>query len=575
MTAPRIAFAGLTLLLGLTAPLPAQTPAYDILITGGRVMDGTGNPWRYADVGIRGGRIVAVGRLAGAAAARTVDARGKVVAPGFIDLHSHADDPNYGPRGLRSGDARRRAAPNLVSQGITTVVVNADGRSPWPIAEQRRELERLRIGPHAILLIGHGTVRGRVLGDDVRRPATPDEVRRMRALVRQGMEEGAHGLSAGLEYAPGRWSETDEVAALVEEIVPYNGVYIAHQRSEGADPMWYWPSQFQGRPPSLIDAIRETIAIGERTGATVVASHIKAKGADYWGASAVAIRLITEARTRGVSIYADQYPYNTTGSDGRTVLIPDWVYDRGPRQAGRHARDFAAALRDAVAQDSVAALVRADIAHEIARRGGAQNVLVMEHPDAGLVGMTLAQLAAARGASPVEMAIALQLEGDAAREGGAGLRGFSLSESDIEPYAAAPWTATATDGWISLPEDGLTHVRVYGSFPRKIRHYAMERGVLSVEDAIRSSTALPAQILSLADRGRIQEGAAADVVVLDLERLVDNATFFDPHRYASGVDYVLVDGTFVVDRGQLTGALPGTVLVPGARRPAMSGAGGR
>ncbi len=201
-----------------------EAPAYDLLITGGRVLDGTGNPWFPADVGIRGGRIVAVGRLQGARAARTIDARGRVVAPGFIDLHSHADDGATPKGGFRDPDPRRRAAPNLVVQGVTTVVVNHDGRSPWPIREQRSLLQKQGTGPNALLLVGHGTVRRAVMSEDHRRPATPEEVRRMREMVRQGMEEGAHGLSTGLEYVPGRWSTTDEVAALAEEIVPFRGV---------------------------------------------------------------------------------------------------------------------------------------------------------------------------------------------------------------------------------------------------------------------------------------------------------------------------------------------------------------
>lgn len=559
-------------LLAVSSPAPAQQ--YDLIITGGRVIDGTGNPWVVADVAVRDGRIAAVGRLDGATAARRIDAAGKTIVPGFIDLHSHADDPNYGPRGLRSGDARRRAAPNLVMQGITTVVVNSDGRSPWPIGAQKRELEGLGFGPNAILLVGHGTVRARIMGDDFRRPATPQEVARMRALVRQAMHEGAWGLSAGLEYVPGRWSTTDEVVALVEEIVPFGGVYIAHERSEGPDPMWYWPSQHAGRPPSLLEAVQETIEIGERTGATVVASHIKAKGAHYWGASAVVIRLIEEARARGVSVYADQYPYNTTGSDGRTVLIPDWVYAAEGRQpGGRQGRNYREALRRVLANDSTAALVRDDVAHEIRRRGGAENVLVLRYPDTTFVGRTLAELAARRRVSPVVMALALQLEGYPDREGGAELRGFSLSDYDIEPYAAQPWTATATDGWVSMPEDGLTHVRVYGSFPRKIAYYAKERGVLSVESAVRSATSLPALILGLRDRGLVREGFVADLAILDLERLEDNATFFEPHQYPSGVDFVLIAGTFVVEDGVPTWARPGRVLTPPATSAAASGPG--
>jgi N-acyl-D-amino-acid deacylase len=318
-----------------------------------------------------------------------------------------------------------------------------------------------------------------------------------------------------------------------------------------------------GRPPSLIDAVRETIEIGERTGATVVASHIKAKGANYWGASAVVIRLIEDARSRGVSVYADQYPYNTTGSDGRTVLIPNWVWgSERPRT-----RNFTGALRRVLANDSLAALLRTDIAHEIQRRGGADNVVVMEYPNADVVGRSVAQLAADRGVGPVDVAIVLQLEGDSALPGGGAFRGFSLSEYDIEPYAAKEWTVTATDGWVALPEDGLTHTRVYGTFPRKISYYARERGVLTVAAAVRSATSLPAAVMGFRDRGMIREGYVADLVVLDLESLADNATFFEPHQYPSGIEYVLIAGQLAVEGGSPTGALIGRVLTRSGQAP--------
>ncbi len=550
------------------APLHAQgaDPAgpFDVLITGGRVLDGTGNPWFYADVGIRDGKIVAVGRLAGARATRVIDARGLVVAPGFIDLHSHADDGASAEGGFRDADPRRRAAPNIVAQGVTTVVVNQDGRSPWPIRDQRAFIEANGIGPNAMLMVGHGTVRRLAMGDDFRRPAAPEEIERMRALVRQGMEEGAVGLSAGLEYVPGRWSTTDEIVALVEEIVPWRGVYISHERSEGQDPMWYWPSQDEPGPPTLLDAVRETIEIGERTGATVVASHIKAKGANYWGSSHAAIQLIERARARGVDIWADQYPYATSGTDGSTVLIPRWAlsYDRmADGRAGRP--DYATAIRRVLADPAEAAKLRRDIAHEIARRGGAEAVIVFDHPDRSFIGKSIADLAAGWGVDPVEAAIRLQLEGDRSRPGGARLRGFSMSEADVEAYAARPWVATASDGGIALPEDGpAVHARYYGTFPRKIRWLALERGVISVEDAVRSMTSLPAQILGLRDRGMIREGFAADIVVFDLDRIRDRATFTEPHQYPDGIEYVLVGGEFVVDDGALTWRLPGRVIVP-------------
>lgn len=553
-------------------PEPGARP-FDIVIRGGRVMDGSGNPWFYADVGIRGDRIAAVGRLGDAAARRVIDARGRLVVPGFIDLHTHADGPNRNS-GLRSEDARRRAAPAMVVQGVTTVVVNQDGRSPLPIGEQRRMMEELGTGPNAILLVGHGSVRSAVMERDYRRPATVDEIAGMRALVRQAMEEGAWGLSTGLEYVPGRWSTTDEVVALVEEIVPYGGVYISHERSEGSDPMWYWPSRDEPGPPTLLDAVMETIEIGERTGATVVASHIKAKGAHYWGSSYAAIQLIQAARDRGVAVWADQYPYATSGSDGNTVLIPGWVFRAGvderalagmSEEEARRAMarvDFRTRLRAVLADERLSADLRKDIAHEIRRRGGAGRVVVFDYPDSTYVGRTLGELATMRGLSEVEMAIALQMEGYADRRGGARLRGFSMSELDLDAYARQPWTATASDAGVALPDDGPVHARFYGTFPRKVRYFALERGVITLEHAVRAGTSLPAQILGLRDRGMIREGFGADIAVLDLENYGDRATFFEPHQYAEGVEYVLVNGRFVVEEGVLTWALPGRVLTP-------------
>ncbi len=555
----------LLLLAGLASSLPGQTPPalrFDLLILNGRVLDGTGNPWFTADVGIRAGRIAAIGRLAGQDAGRVSDARGRIVAPGFIDIHSHAADGS-GPRGgFRDPDPARRAAPNLVSQGVTTVVVNQDGRSPLPIREQRDHLRANGIGPNAILLVGHGTVRGRVMGSDFRRPATADEVGRMKDLVRQAMAEGAWGLSAGLEYSPGRWSTTDEVVALAAEIVPSRGVYISHERAEGQDPMWYWPSQDPPGPPTLLDAVRETIEIGERTGATVVASHIKAKGLHYWGSSAAAIQLIERARARGVEVWADQYTYPTSGTDGNTVLIPGWATGAGEFGAGAGGRrDYPAALRQTLADSATAAMLRRDVAHEIARRGGADRVVVFDYPDSTVIGKSVADVASRRGLSPIEAAIALALDGNPNRPGGGRMRGFSMSEVDMEAFAAKEWVATASDAGIALPADGPgTHARFYGTFPRKIRYYALERGVLSLPDAVRSMTSLPAQILGLRDRGLLREGNWADVVVFDLDRIRDVATFSQPHQYAEGIEYVLVNGELVVDAGRRTGRLVGRVL---------------
>ncbi|MCG8605491.1 amidohydrolase family protein [bacterium] len=551
---------------------------YDILITTARVMDGTGNPWFSADIGIRDGVIVAVGKLSDASAVRIIEAKSKYVTPGFIDLHSHADDvaDRGSTKGLRATDPKRRAAPNLVSQGATTVVVNQDGRSPYSIAEQRAQLEEMGFGPNTILLVGHNTIRAMAMASDpkaalvpeeiskMQREATVEEVERMRHLVWEGMKAGAYGVSAGLEYLPGRWSNTEEVVAVVEEMVPFGGVFICHERSSGTDPMWYFPSYGGDRPPSFLDNIVELIEVGERTGATVVATHIKARGAHFWGSGRAAVQMIERARKRGVQIWADQYPYNTTGSDGRTRLIPSWVF--GNRTASfvrtEDKVNYAHSLQQVLNDAGTVKKMRADITHEIVRRGGAENIMVMDYPDSSFIGKTIAQLSKELELLTVDLAIKLQLDGFPDKRGGARLRGFSLSEIDVELYGAQAWTATASDAGIALPGDGAVHARFYGTFPRKIRKYALERKVISVEHAVRSATSLPAQILGFRNRGLIREGFHADLVVFDLDELRDTATFFEPHQYANGIEYVLVNGIPVVDRGELTWALPGTIITP-------------
>ena len=559
MATMKAASAALTLVLtGFLVSIAAQPAArYDLLIRNARVLDGTGNPWFPADIAVQNGRIAAVGALPNPQAARTVDAGGKYVAPGFIDIHSHADDGS-GPRGgFRDPDPMRRAAPNLVSQGITTVVVNQDGRSPWPVAEQRALLQKTGIGPNAMLLVGHGTVRRRVMGDDVRRPAKPEEITSMRALVRQALQEGAVGMSAGLEYEPGRWSTTDEVTELARELPAVNGIYISHERSEGSDPLWYVPSQDGPTAPTLLDAVRETIEIGEKTSARVVASHLKAKGEHYWGSSAAAVTLIQRARDRGVDVWADQYPYPTSGTDGNTVLIPAWAI-RPP--GNQPPTNRVAMLKRVLGDPPTAKMVRSDIAHEIRRRGGAENITVYEFTDKSLYGKSLSEIARLWKLDPVETAIKIQLEG-LDRNGGARMRGFSMAEFDMEHIAKQPWVATSTDGGIAMPADGpTTHARFYGSFTRKIRHYALDRGAITLEHAIRSSTSLPARIMSLNDRGQIREGFAADLVVFDLATIRDKATFFEPHQHSEGIEHVFINGVAVVDGGKLTHATPGRVL---------------
>ena len=523
-----------------------------------RILDGSGNPWVRGDIGVTDGRIAAVGNLSTNSATRRIDAAGRFAAPGFIDIHSHSD------RGLSDGDLKFNI--NMVAQGITLSVVNQDGRSPWPIRDQKALYEKQGIGNNVALMVGHGAVRNRVMGARANQPATDADIKAMQALVEEGMKDGAHGLSTGLEYVPGRFSEPREVVELTRVVKPYGGFYISHERSEGRDPMWHVASD-PTPYVDLIDAVKETIEIGRQTGVPVVCSHLKAKGADFWGASHAVTRLIHDARRQGIEVYADQYPYDTSGSDGSTVLIPRWaLVPRGAETRGQlgegqdDVRGVKRNLETWLANPADAARIRSDIEHEIARRGGAPRIVVYEFPDRKYVEKTLEWIARDRGLSPADAAIWIQMNG-ADAPGGARMRGYSLSEIDIEHIMKQEFTATCTDGDTVKFGEGVPHARFYGTMPRKIGRYALERQVIDLAFAVRSMTSLPAQIMRLRDRGWIRPGYWADLVIFD-EAIEDTATFTQPHQYPKGIPFVFVNGVAVVDEGQFTKALPGKVLTP-------------
>jgi N-acyl-D-amino-acid deacylase len=544
----------------LSAVNAQQAPSrYDLLIRNARVLDGSGNPWFIADIAVKEGRIAAIGMLSNAMAARTIDATGKFLAPGFIDIHSHSD------RGL--GDMNLRYNLNMLAQGITLSVVNQDGRSPWPIRDQKARYEKQGVGSNVALMVGHGAVRNRVMGERANQPATDADIAAMQILVEEGMQDGAYGLSTGLEYVPGRFSEPREVIEITRPVKKYGGFYISHERSEGRDPMWHVasdPSPFV----DLLDAVKETINIGRETGVPVVCSHLKAKGADFWGASHAATRLIGEAREQGIEVYADQYPYDTSGSDGTTVLIPRWALappgtevggqlgEGGGRGGGNAKTNLEARLKN----PADAAKIRNDIAHEITRRGGASRIVVYDFPDKKYVEKSLEWIAKDQGLTPVDAAIWIQMNGNE-RAGGARMRGYSLSEIDIEHIMRQDFTATCTDGDTVAFGEGVPHARFYGTMPRKLGRYALERGVISLPFAVRSMTSLPAQIMRLPDRGWIRTGYWADLVIFD-ETVKDLATFTLPHQYPVGVPFVFVNGVAVVDDGKFTKALAGKVLSP-------------
>ena len=319
---------------------------------------------------------------------------------------------------------------------------------------------------------------------------------------------------------------------------------------------------------SLIEAVKETITIGRETGVPVVASHLKAKGASYWGSSQVATRLIHEARAQGIPVYADQYPYETSGTDGSTVLVPGWSLQppgqstgdqlnagRGGGAAGK------AAFKQRLGLDDDVRKIRMDIAHEIDRRGGASRIIITDFPDAKYLQKSLQFIADDLKMGAVDAAIWLQLNG-ADRAGGARMRGFSLSEIDLDHIMQQDFTATCTDGDIARFGQGLPHARFYGTMARKIRYYSLDRGVISLPHAIRSMTSLAAQIIGLKDRGLVQVGYWADLVVFDPKTVADKATFTEPHQYPTGIPFVFVNGVAVVDDGKLTQATPGKVLTP-------------
>jgi N-acyl-D-amino-acid deacylase len=533
----------------------ALAPAFDVIIRGGDVIDGTGKQRFRADVGIVNGTITQIGELETERGINEIDATGKLVCPGFIDMHSHAD------RGLVSDDPARRSAPNLITQGITTVVVNQDGGGPLDLGQQRRSMQRLGIGMNVIQTLGHGTIRGEIMGNDHQRPASPDEIARMQQRLHSAMEDGAFGMSAGLEYVPGRWSTPREMEALAGTVAEFNGVYIVHERSSGSRPMWYLPSRDPADQPSMLDNLRELMLITDMTKVTTVATHIKARGTDFWGSSGEMNALIRGARSRGLRFYADQYPYNTSGTDGRIVLIPAWAAGADWTESSADTQpDYAARLQAILDDDSLSTELRSDIDYEITRRGGAKSIVIVEHDKKKLIGRSLAEFAASIDVSPVDAAIKLQLDGKRTQRGGCRLRAYSMSEADVEAFAKTPWTATSSDARIVLPSDGPVHPRFYGAFPRKIRHYATDRKLFSIEEAVRVSTSLPAEILRLKDRGVLRKGTAADIVVFDPSRIRDKADAFNPHQYSEGVECVLVNGRIAVESEEWLGCLAGRVL---------------
>lgn len=522
----RIARHACGLLFAVAVTLPAAAPAaaqeYDLLIRGGRVLDGTGNPWFAADIAVTGDRIAAVGTIDPARARRTIDARGLYIAPGFIDVHSHAGG------GLAS--EQLKAAQPLLAQGITTAFINPDGGGPVDVAAQRATIESQGVAVNVAQMVPHGSVRSAVIGMQDRAPSA-GELERMRALVRTGMQTGAFGLSSGPYYAPGSYSDTEELIDLATIAAEFGGVYSSHIRDEADYTI------------GVVAAVDEVIRIAREAELPGIVTHIKVLGPRVWGYSAALVRRIERARADGVQVYADQYPYEASSTSLSAALLPRWAQAGGTDS-----------LRARLADPATRARIRVEVVENLDRRGGADRIQFANARDNTIEGRTLAWLAERTGTHPVDAAMELLADD------GPGIVSFNMDEDDIELLMRQPWTMTSSDGTLVAMGSGVPHPRAYGTYPRKLREYVVERGVISLENAVRSMTSLPATVMNVRDRGVLRAGAFADIVVFDLDEINDPATFQEPHQLADGMVHVLVNGSFAIENGAFSGTLPGRVL---------------
>jgi N-acyl-D-aspartate/D-glutamate deacylase len=550
---PKLRWILLAILIAICPNVSAQT--YDVIIQGGHVIDGAGNPWIKADVGIRGGRIVRIGRLDGAQAARVIDATGQVVSPGFIDMHAHSEYVL-----LYDGNAQSK-----IRQGVTTEVVG-EATSPGPIegpgVEPNQELlkplridltwntldgyfQRLlktRSSVNIASYVSACQVRYDVVGYE-NRPPKAEELEKMRQLVASTMEQGAVGLSDALEATCG-YAKTDELIEEAKVVSRYGGIYGTHLRGEG---------------DTVLDSIREAIEIGEKANVPVEIFHIKVAGSNNWGRMPELIALINSARARGVDINANQYPY-IAANHPTLPLLPPWALEGGLDKTMERLRDPQLRIR-----------IKHDIenglpdwySNYVRQSGGWQGIVIgatHTEKNASLPGKNVEEIGRIREKDPAEAFFDLLIE----EHGQVMCMPFMMNEKDVQTALREPWVDIASDG-SSFSTEGLLsaghpHPRNFGTFPRILGHYVRDEKVLTLEDAVRKMTSLPAQRLGLKDRGLLREGYWADVVVFDPSRVSDTATFASPKQYPEGINFVLVNGRVVIDKGNHTGERPGMAL---------------
>ncbi len=517
-----------------------QTPAaVDLIIRNGTVIDGTGRPRIKADVAIDDGRILAVGSMLKMTAKETIDARERVVCPGFIDLHSHAD------RGI----LEHRAAENYIRQGATTLVCGNCGISPADVADFLSKLRDGGAGLNIALLIGHGAVRREVIGT-LNVPPSPEQLVEMRRRVREAMQAGAVGMSTGLTYSPSAYGKTDELIALVKELAPWRGFYATHIRDEGTE---------------VLAALDEALTIGREAGVPVHISHHKISAASVFGLTRLTLQRIDEARAAGQDVTLDQYPYGA-GSGGLSFYV-----SQGALSGGMDA------YRRRIADPQQRAEIVAGVEHVFVRKLFEAHQR-SDHPEHAAIALTRVQLAS----DPLEPKLAGQNLAELLRARGMSVTVHNGAEvlvdlvghnavginhtlddrpgGDVDRVMQHPWTSIASDGDVFAFGKDNPHPRSYGCYPRVLGHYVRERKLLTLEDAIRKMTQLPASRLGWSDRGTITKGQCADLVVFDPSTVADRATFLAPHQHSIGIEHVLVDGQFVLKGGQMTGRLPGRPL---------------
>ena len=549
--------------LSFGGPARSAEPQFDLIIANGHVVDGTGSPWYSGDVGIRDGRIAAIGKLAKATAKQRIDAAGKVVAPGFIDMLGQSEFTILVEPRL----------PSKIYQGITTEITG-EGNSAGPLSGHARlesaealehyglkadwqtlgeyfaRLERQGMGINLASYVGATTLREVVIGAD-NRAATPAELEHMRALVREAMEQGAMGVSTSLEYAPAPYASTEELIALASEAAPYGGIYATHMRSEG---------------DGMVAALDETFRIAREAHIPAEIWHLKVAGKKNWGHMPDVIKRIEAARAAGLDIAADTYAYTAWFND-MSAFVPPWAHDGGNEK-------MIARLKDSVTRARIVKDIKTPSDtwdNEWDEVAGPESILigVVKNPALhSLQGQTIAAIAKARGKDPIETLLDILVEDN----GFTGCAVFGMQEDDVALALVQPWVSVNNDSSGASPEGILgqehPHPRAYGTFPRILRKYVREEHRLTIEDAIRKFSALPAQRMRLVDRGVLKRGMWADVVVFDAATIADRSTFSSPNELASGMQWVLVNGVAVIADGKMTGAKPGKVLRgPGYKPP--------